>query len=82
MELMLKYDPEERKKAALLDFAKKEQIVHRRWSSHDPAIHASPPTHHRIIASTGRVLMPVLDKLANSVIGDSPALLDELRQVY
>lgn len=78
MALMLKYDPEEKKKVELLESAREGRVVQRRWSSHDQPIPASPAPTHRIVASTGRMLMPVLDKLANSVIGDDPALVMEL----
>lgn len=76
IDLLMKYDPEERKKATLLDFAKKQGFNRRH--SMGQSIPASVPPHHRIVASTGRVLMPVLDKLANNLIGDDPVLIKEL----
>ena len=31
------------------------------------------------VAGAGRALMPLIDKLANTMIGDNPVLLDDLR---
>ncbi|GMH33172.1 hypothetical protein BSKO_01006 [Bryopsis sp. KO-2023] len=80
-----KYDPEERKKADLLEKLKKEEFVPRQRTSNStiPSGRSGfvATTTKGLMANTGKMIMPVLDTLANSVIGDNPALLEEVRSL-
>lgn len=78
-----KYDPDEKKKAELLDKLKKEEFVPRQAPPNAMIPSARQgivvSTTKGLVANTGKMILPVLDTLANSVIGDNPALVEEVR---
>eukprot|EP00803_Ostreobium_quekettii_P006224 evm.model.scf_1302.6 EVM.evm.TU.scf_1302.6 scf_1302:26161-30720(+) len=88
--LVQKYDPEERNKSMAGQTSRSQNAEtrpgHRRRSSHSnksvPV--AQPPQsggNASLAYSAGKMLFPVLDHLATSIMGDSPELLNELREL-
>lgn len=73
MELLKKYDPEEKQKQELLEKAKNEPAVVQPAPQNLPMAR-SKSIGVSLISGAGRVL----DKLANGLIGDQPELITEL----
>jgi len=88
--LLQKYDPEERKKSTMGQTSRSHNAEnrpgHRRRSSRslNAVTVAQPPQsggNTSLAYSAGKMLLPVFDRLATSIMGDSPELINELREL-